>query len=109
MALHKTTEGRTFVSFKPSIGMLAIKSDESNPEAEPRTYEDPKTKEKKTVQGHKLNATQVMRIKKMIADPERKTRMKMIAKQFNISEMQLYRIKSGENWGHIVIGEPLPV
>lgn len=68
-----------------------------------------KRKEKKTVQGHKLNATQVLRIKKMIADPERKTRMKMIAKQFNISEMQLYRIKSGENWGHIKIGEPLPV
>jgi len=49
MALNKPSEGRTFVSFKPSIGMLAIKSDESNPEAEARTYEDPKTKEKKTV------------------------------------------------------------
>jgi len=49
MSLNKPTEGRTFVSFKPSIGMLTVKSDESNPEAIPRTYEDPKTKEKKTV------------------------------------------------------------
>jgi len=32
---------------------------------------------------------------------EGKTRMKMIAKQFKISEMQLYRIKVGENWGWV--------
>jgi len=68
-----------------------------------------KRKEKKTVQGHKLNITQVMRIKKMIFDPERKTRMKMIAKQFNISEMQLYRIKSGENWSHVKLEDDVPV
>lgn len=49
MSLNKPTEGRTFVSFKPSIGMLAIKSDESNPEAKPRTYKDSKTDEEKTV------------------------------------------------------------
>ena len=49
MSLNKPTEGRTFVSFKPSIGMLAIKSDESNPDAKPRTYKDPKTDEEKTV------------------------------------------------------------
>ncbi len=52
-------------------------------------------------QGHKLNQTQVKRLKKKIMDPNRKTRLKMIAKQFGISEMQLYRIKSGENWGHV--------
>lgn len=51
--------------------------------------------------GHKLTATQVMRLKKMINDPNRTTRLKIIARQFNISEMQLYRIKSGENWGYI--------
>ena len=51
--------------------------------------------------GHKLTSTQVLFIKKRIFDPNRKTRLKMIAKQFGISEMQLYRIKSGENWGHI--------
>ncbi len=57
--------------------------------------------------GHKLTTTDVMRIKKKIWDPERKTRLRMIAKQFGISEMQLYRIKSGENWSHVrVENEP---
>lgn len=52
-------------------------------------------------QGTKLDTTQVMRIKRMIHDPNRKTRMRLIAKQFGISEMQLYRIKSGENWANV--------
>lgn len=57
--------------------------------------------------GHKLTTTDVMRIKKKIWDPSRKTRLRMIAKQFGISEMQLYRIKSGENWSHVrVANEP---
>ena len=51
----------------------------------------------------KLTSTQVMYIKKRLADPNRKTRAKMIAKQFGVSEMQISRIKSGENWGHIVV------
>lgn len=53
--------------------------------------------------GMKLDTTQVMRIKRMIHDPNRKTRMRIIAKQFGISEMQLYRIKTGENWSSIPI------
>ena len=57
--------------------------------------------------GHKLSSTDVMRIKKKIWDPRRKTRLKLIASQFDISEMQLYRIKSGENWSHVrVPNEP---
>lgn len=61
----------------------------------------------KTQVGHKLTSTDVIRIKKKIFDPKRKTRMKMIAREFGISEMQLYRIKSGENWAHIrVENEP---
>lgn len=57
--------------------------------------------------GHKLTTTDVIRIKKKIWDPNRKTRMRLIAKQFGISEMQLYRIKSGENWSHVrVENEP---
>lgn len=51
--------------------------------------------------GMKLDTTQVMRIKRMIHDPNRKTRMRIIAKQFGISEMQLYRIKTGENWANV--------
>jgi len=45
----------------------------------------------------------VTRSKRKLLDPKRKTRMKIMAKQFGVSEMQLYRIKSGENWGHITI------
>jgi hypothetical protein len=51
--------------------------------------------------GAKLTVTKVMLIKKLLAKPEQKTRLKMIAKQFGVSEMQIRRIKSGENWGHI--------
>lgn len=50
---------------------------------------------------YKLSEAKVRLLKRKIFDPNRKTRYKMIAKQFGISEMQLYRIKSGENWGHI--------
>jgi hypothetical protein len=67
-----------------------------------------KRREKKTLKGLKLNAKQVLNIKKLIKDPERKKTFKQIAHDFNISEMQLYRIKSGENWSHIKIGEPIP-
>ena len=56
----------------------------------------------------KLTVTSVIRIKKMINDPNRKTRMKMIAKQFGISEMQLCRIKRGENWGTVQVPEVSP-
>ena len=56
---------------------------------------------KKPQKGHKLTSTQVMLLKRKIFDPNRKTRLKILAKQFNISEMQLYRIKSGENWSHV--------
>lgn len=62
-----------------------------------------KRKDIKPYKGHKLNATQVKRLKKKIFDPNRKTRLKIIAKQFGISEMQLYRIKSGENWSHVTV------
>lgn len=51
--------------------------------------------------GQKLTVDRVKLIKRKLA--EGKTRMKIIAKQFGISEMQLYRIKSGKNWGHVKI------
>ena len=53
--------------------------------------------------GYKLTTTQVIHIKKLLANPKRRTRMKIIARRFGISEMQLYRIKKGENWGHVQI------
>jgi hypothetical protein len=51
--------------------------------------------------GQKLTSTQVRLIKKMLANPDRKTRKKIIAKQFGITPMSLYRIETGQNWGHI--------
>ncbi|MES2748416.1 MAG: hypothetical protein V4648_08550 [Bacteroidota bacterium] len=52
--------------------------------------------------GRKLTSTQVIRIKKML-QRDNKTRLVMIAKQFNITTQQLYRIRTGENWGHIKV------
>jgi hypothetical protein len=51
--------------------------------------------------GLKLTATQVKTIKDMIANPKRKLTYKQIAAKYGVSEMTLYRIKSGENWGKV--------
>ena len=53
--------------------------------------------------GRKLTVTKVIHIKKILAKPEQTTRLKMIAKQFGVSEMQIRRIKTGENWSQIKI------
>jgi hypothetical protein len=53
--------------------------------------------------GRKLTSTQVIRIKKMLQRPDSKTRLTIIAKQFNVTTQQLWRIKTGENWGHIKV------
>lgn len=65
-----------------------------------------KMKSKKHCEGTKLTVTQVMLLKKRITDPHRKTRLKIIARQFGISEIQLHRIKRGENWGHVKVDDP---
>lgn len=51
----------------------------------------------------KLNEQKVIIIKRKLLDPNRRTRLKMIARQFGVSEMQLHRIKTGENWGHVIV------
>ena len=53
--------------------------------------------------GVKMTVTKVMRLKKMLQRPEQTTRKKIIAKQFNISQTQLKRIETGENWGHVKV------
>lgn len=53
--------------------------------------------------GRKLTTTKVMLIKTILSRPNQKTRLKMIAKQFGVSEMQIRRIISGENWAHVKI------
>lgn len=52
-------------------------------------------------QGLKLSLTQVKAIKATIDNPRRKLTYKQIAEKYKVSEMTIYRIKSGENWGHV--------
>jgi len=51
--------------------------------------------------GLKLNANQVRSIKKTLNDPKRKLTIRQLAEKYDVSEMTLYRIKSGENWGRV--------
>lgn len=51
--------------------------------------------------GLKLTASQVKAIKDMLKNPKRKLTYRQIAAKYDVSEMTLYRIKSGENWGRI--------
>ncbi|NUM49793.1 MAG: HNH endonuclease [Flavobacteriales bacterium] len=53
--------------------------------------------------GQKLTVKQVTRLKTILLNPKRKETIQKISQRFNISEMQAYRIKSGENWGHIKV------
>lgn len=54
-----------------------------------------------TQKGLKLTPTQVKTIKKIIHDPKRSITYKQLAKKYNVSEMTLYRIRSGENWSAV--------
>lgn len=51
--------------------------------------------------GLKLNAIQVKSIKKVLGSKSRNLTIKQLADKYGVSEMTLYRIKSGENWGRI--------
>lgn len=51
--------------------------------------------------GLKLSRAQVKAIKETINNPKRKLTYKQMAEKYGVSEMTLYRIKSGENWGRV--------
>jgi hypothetical protein len=51
--------------------------------------------------GLKLTAKQVRRIKDLLSKKERRVTIKQLAEKYDVSEMTMYRIKSGENWGRI--------
>lgn len=75
-------------------------------EKEEHQFSNPKYKNPSTrIRYSKLNEGRVKIIKRKLMDPNRRTRLKMIAKQFGISEMQLHRIKTGENWGYVTIDQ----
>ncbi len=60
-----------------------------------------KKRQANRTEGLKLNATQVKAIKVVINNPKRKLTYKQLAVKYKVSEMTLYRIKSGENWGRV--------
>ena len=51
--------------------------------------------------GLKLNAEQVKGIKKVLNSKSRNVTIKQLAEKYGVSEMTMYRIKSGENWGRV--------
>ncbi|RYZ52572.1 MAG: hypothetical protein EOO14_16560 [Chitinophagaceae bacterium] len=51
--------------------------------------------------GLKLTAAQVRRIKDMLNNDKRRLTIKQMAEKYDVSEMTMYRIKSGENWGRV--------
>ncbi|WP_394993209.1 NUMOD4 domain-containing protein [Emticicia sp.] len=56
---------------------------------------------KPRTKGLKLNVDRVRLIKKKLA--EGKTKQTILAKQFGLSEMAIYRIKTGKNWADVKI------
>lgn len=52
-------------------------------------------------EGQKLHASDVRKIKSVLADKGRRITIRQLAAQHGVSEMTIYRIKSGENWSHI--------
>jgi len=51
--------------------------------------------------GQKLNAGQVRKIKTELKRANRTLTIRQMASKYRVSEMTLYRIKSGENWANI--------
>jgi len=51
--------------------------------------------------GLKLTAVQVKSIKKILSSNSRQLTIKKLADKYGVSEMTMYRIKSGENWSTI--------
>ncbi len=53
----------------------------------------------KRTKGAKLTLTQVETIRKILANPNKQVKRSTIAARYNVSEMTIYRIQNGENWG----------
>jgi DNA-directed RNA polymerase specialized sigma subunit len=53
--------------------------------------------------GLKLNLREVVKIKQLLANPNRKLTYKQIAEKYGVSEMAITRMKRGENWGHVKV------
>lgn len=53
-------------------------------------------------EGPKLNASKVRQIKRALQSKKQPT-LKALAKQYKVSDMQIHRIKTGENWSHVTV------
>jgi len=51
--------------------------------------------------GLKLTMAQVKSIKKILSSHNRQLTIRKLADKYGVSEMTMYRIKSGENWGKV--------
>ncbi len=60
-----------------------------------------KEKQANKTEGLKLTATDVKKKKKILNSKNRSITIRQLAKNYGVSEMTMYRIKSGENWGRI--------
>ena len=60
-----------------------------------------KKRQANKTEGLKLNVVKVKAIKEAINNPKRKLTYKQMAEKYDVSEMTLYRIKSGENWSKV--------
>ena len=60
-----------------------------------------KEKQANRTEGLKLTATQVKKIKGILNSKNRNITIKKLAENYGVSEMTMYRIKSGENWARI--------
>ena len=60
-----------------------------------------KEKQANRTDGLKLSAAQVRKIKAVLKNKKRNITIKKLAHNYGVSEMTMYRIKSGENWARI--------
>jgi hypothetical protein len=60
-----------------------------------------KEKQANRTEGLKLTALQVKKIKSILNSKNRNITIRKLAQSYSVSEMTIYRIKSGENWARI--------
>jgi hypothetical protein len=60
-----------------------------------------KKKQANRTVGLKLTASQVKKIKDTLGSKKRNITIKQLAEKYDVSEMTMYRIKSGENWARV--------
>jgi HNH endonuclease/NUMOD4 motif/Helix-turn-helix domain of resolvase len=64
----------------------------------PHVIADKENRRARASKTSKLSLTKVMLLKKLLNEGKP---VKSLVKQFKVSDMQIYRIKSGENWGDV--------